>query len=98
MKAKQFLMATLTVMCAMTTTLLTSCSKDDDNNTTKDDDTSPVAAVMDYSLTVGDDMVNMFDLTVEYYDADGKVKSEQMTGKTWTKNVKALLPATSVYA
>ena len=94
MKAKQFLMATLTVMCAMTTTLLTSCSKDDDDNITKNDETTPIAAVMDYSLMVGDDMVNMFDLTVEYYDADGKVKSEQMTGKTWTKNVKALLPAT----
>jgi len=94
MKAKQFLMATLTVMCAIAmTTVFTSCSKDDDDNKTTDDN-KPTAAVMDYSLTVGDDMLNMLDLTVEYYDANGKVQSEQMTGKTWTKSVKAKLPAT----
>ena len=77
MKAKQFMMATLIVMCAIAmTTVFTSCSKDDDDNKTTDDN-KPTAAVMDYSLTVGDDMLNMLGLTVEYYDANGKVQSEQ---------------------
>ena len=80
--------------CAMTTTVFTACGNDDDDNTTKLDDTTPVGAVMDYSLTVGDDMFSCLDLTVEYYDADGKVQTEQMSQKTWTKNVKAKLPAT----
>lgn len=94
MKAKKFLLATLTVMCAIAmTTVFTSCSKDDDDNKTTDDN-KPAAAVMDYSLTVGDDMFNYLDLTVEYYDADGKVQTEQVTQKTWTKNIKAKLPAT----
>ncbi len=87
-------MATLTVMCAIaTTTVSISCSKDDDDNKTSDDNKS-AAAVMDCSMTVGDDMFNYLDLTVECYDANGKVQSEKMTEKTWTKNVKTKLPAT----
>lgn len=94
MKAKKLLLATLTVMCAIVlTTVFTFCSKDDDDNKTTDDN-KPTAAVMDYSLTVGDDMFNYLDLTVEYYDANGKVQSEQMTEKTWKKTVQANLPAT----
>lgn len=88
-------MATLTVMCVIAmSTVFTACGSDDDDNNNPVDNTTPVAAVMDYSLTVGDDMFNYLDLTVEYYDADGKVQTEQMTGKTWNKNVKAKLPAT----
>ena len=79
----------------MTTTVFTACGSDDDDNTQNPPaDPTPAAAVMDYSLTVGDDMLNMPDLTVEYYDANGQVQSEAMTRKTWTKNVKAQLPAT----
>ena len=79
--------------CAMTTTVFTACGSDDDGNT-KPDDSTPVAAVMDYTLTVGDDMVKYLDLTVDYYDADGNVKSESMTEKTWKKTVQTQLPAT----
>ena len=79
--------------CAMTTTVFTACGSDDDDNNPVDD-TTPVAAMMNYSLTVGDVMFNYFDLTVEYYDANGKVQSEQITQNSWTKNVKAKLPAT----
>ena len=82
------------ICCAMTTTVFTACGSDDDDNTTRPDDTTPVGAVMEYSLTVGDDLVNYLDLTVEYYDADGKVQTESMTQKTWTKKVTAKLPAT----
>ena len=58
-------------------------------------DTTPVAAKMSYSFTLGsDDMVNMLDVTIDYYDADGTVKSEAMTGKTWSKTVQSTgLPA-----
>ena len=80
--------------CATTTTVFTACGSNDDGYKDPAKDTTPAAAVMDYSLTVGDDIVNMLDLTVEYYDANGKVQSEPMTQKTWTKNVKAQLPAT----
>ena len=92
---KNFLMTLAAVLCcAMTTTVFTACGSDDDDPKNPAEDTTPVAAVMEYSLTVGDDMVNMLDLTVEYYDANGKVQTEQMTQKTWTKKVTAMLPAT----
>ena len=91
---KKNLMTLAAVLCcAMMTSMFTSCTKDDNVDPTPADDTKPVAGIMNYSLTVGDDMVNYLDLTIEYYDAAGKVQSEQMTQKTWTKKVKAALPA-----
>lgn len=71
--------------------VLTACDKDVDDNTT---DTTPAQAVMDYQLTVNDDMLNVLNLTVYYYDADGKVQSELLTANEWNKSVKAKLPAT----
>lgn len=94
MNTKKFFRVALTAMCAIAmTTVFTSCSKDDDDSITTGNN-KPVAAVMEYSLTVGDDMFNYLDLTVEYYGADGKIQTEQMTQKSWSKNVKAKLPAT----
>jgi len=92
---KKIMMTLAAVLCcAMTTTVFTACGSDDEENNNPASDTTPVAAVMDYTLTVGDDMVNYLDLTVDYYDADGKVQTEPMTQKTWTKKVSAKLPAT----
>lgn len=78
----------------MTSPILTSCTKDGGDDPAPVEDTKPVATIMDYSLTVGSDMMNYLDLTVEYYDATGIVQSEQMKQATWTKKVKAALPAT----
>ncbi len=81
--------------CAMTATGLTACgSDDDDGNTPKQDDNTPVAATMDYEMKVGDDMLRLLDITIEYYDDSGKVQTEQLTQKTWKKSIKAKLPAT----
>ena len=80
--------------CAMTTTVFTACGSDDDDNNRPVTDTTPVAAVMDYKLETTDAMLSMFDMTIEYYDADGKVQTEKMAQKLWTKKVKAKLPAT----
>lgn len=49
---------------------------------------------MDYKLTVGDGMLGVLNLTVEYYDADGKVQTEVLTAKEWKKSVRAKLPTT----
>jgi len=80
--------------CAMTTTVFTACGSDDDSGTSKSEDTTPVAAVMEYSFTSSDAMLATFDLTIEYYDANGRVQTEPMTQNTWTKKVTAKLPAT----
>ncbi|MBQ6195489.1 MAG: hypothetical protein IJK43_13915 [Prevotella sp.] len=92
---KTMMAAAALMLLMMTAVALTGCGSDgDDDNTPKPDDTTPVAAVMDYSLTVGDDMLSLLDLTVEYYDADGKVQTEPLTQKSWKKSVRAKLPAT----
>ena len=71
---KSLMAAAALMLLMMSAAVLTACDSDDDDNTTNPaTDTTPVAAVMDYKLTVGDDMLGVLNLTVEYYDADGKV-------------------------
>ena len=88
---KKTLMTLAAVLCC--SVLFTACNKDNGGQT-PEEDTKPAYAIMDYALTVGDDMLSALNLTIEYYDADGKVKTEQMTQKSWTKKVKAKLPVT----
>ena len=95
MNFKTFFGAALTVMCALArTTTLTACGGDDDNDKGGGSDNKPVAASMNTSLSVGDDMLKYLDLTVDYYDANGKVQSEALTVNKWEKAIKANLPAT----
>ena len=89
---KKNLMTLAAVLCCAA--LFTSCGKD---NPTQPEapDTTPAAAVLTYKLTVSDDLFSAFNLTAEYYDAAGAVKTEAMTSKEWTKTVKTdKLPAT----
>jgi methionine-rich copper-binding protein CopC len=91
---KKIMMTLAAVLCcAMTTTVFTACGSDDDDKS-EPASNKPVAAVMDFTLSVSDDMVDKANLTVEYYDANGKVQTETLTKKDWTKSVQAKLPAT----
>ena len=78
--------------CAMISTVFIACSDDDDNDSA--DKTKAVAAVMNCKMDVSDDILAALDLTVEFYDADGKVQSEKMTQKVWEKEIRTKLPAT----
>ena len=89
---KKNLMTLAAVLCCAS--LFMSCGKD---NPTQPEapDTTPVSAVITYAFTVTDDLFSAFNLTVEYYDETGAVKTETMTSKAWTKTVKTTrLPAT----
>ena len=88
---KKNLMTFAAVLCC--SVLFNACTKDNGGNPSEDDKT-PAYAVMDYALSVGEDMLSALNLTIEYYDAEGKVKTEQMTQASWTKKVKAKLPVT----
>jgi len=79
--------------CAMTTAMFTACSSDKDDDDKPINEPTYVAAVMDSRFTVSADMLNKFDLFVEYYDENGKVQKEQLTQTEWKKSVKANLPA-----
>ena len=87
MKKTIFLVA---LICCAMTTAFTSCDKD--QNKPENEDTTPVAAVMNFSFNVGDDILGSFDVTVEYYNTEGKLQTEQMTQNEWEKIVKANLP------
>lgn len=78
--------------CAMTTTVLTACGGNDDGDVPGPDKT-PVAGKMTASYQVSEDMLKYLTISVEYYDADGNVKKEQMDKTEWAKEVKAKLPA-----
>ena len=89
---KKNLMTIAAVLCCAA--LFTSCGKNNPDQPGTPD-TTPVSAVMAYNFTVTDDLFSAFNLTVEYYDAAGTVKTETMTSKEWTKTVKTdKLPAT----
>ena len=77
--------------CAMTTTVFTACGSDDKD--TPGSDKNPVAAQMVSEFSASEDMLKYMDVTVEYYDANGSIQKEKVTG-TWDKAVKAQLPAT----
>jgi hypothetical protein len=89
---KKNLMTIAAVLCCAA--LFTSCGKDNPAQP-ETPDTTPVSAVMDYKFTITDALFSAFNLTVEYYDATGAVKTETMTSKEWTKTVRTdKLPAT----
>lgn len=89
---KILVMLAVILCCTIISTVFTSCGGDDYNNSKND--TTPAAAVITYTLTSSKEMRDTFDLTIEYYDAEGKVQTEKMTGDTWTKEVTSKLPAT----
>ena len=78
--------------CVMTMTVFTACGDDDDNPYI--DNKKPVAVLMNYSFTTTSEMLNVFDLTIEYYDANGAIQTEQMTNAQWNKSLRTKIPTT----
>ena len=52
-----------------------------------------VAAVLDYTFEISEDMLEVGDFTVFYYDSVGKIQSEQLTAPAWRKITISALPA-----
>ena len=78
--------------CAMLCTVFTSCGKEDNPNNDNPSDSELSMAEMSMKIGVSDDLFSLLDLTVEYYDESGKIKSEAMTTPIWNKTVKNNLP------
>lgn len=93
------IMMTLTAVfcCAMAISVLSSCSKSDDNSggggASAAADTTPVSVKVSIVAGVTDDLGQYADVTVEYMDGSGTVKSEKVNGAAWTKEITAQLPA-----
>lgn len=93
MKTKLFISA-MVALCAM---VFTGCKQD--NVTEPDDpqpqpDTKAVAAVMQIDLTVDAKTLELFTVSFDYLDADGKKQTETVTATTWSKDIQTKsLPA-----
>ena len=94
---KKILMTLTAVLCcSMTTTVFTACGSDDDDKDAPKPvvDNSPVAVVMNYEVGTTQATLNIMDIVIEYYDADGKIQNEALTQESWKKTVQHKLPAT----
>jgi hypothetical protein len=100
---KKIIMTLAAVLCcAMTTTVFTACSSDDDDNNKTSGQDATVTGEMECTLYTSDESLASFDFFVKYYDDNGQVQSEKVAWdekldsqglRTWTKKVKAKLPA-----
>jgi hypothetical protein len=91
---KKILMGAAAFCCILLSGVtLSACSSSDDDDNKPVADDKPATVEMNYSATVTDDMLAYFDISVEYYDSVGKIKTEAITSKEWKKTVKASLPA-----
>ncbi len=79
MKTKRFFLAAL--MCAIATTALTvACNKDDDNKNNGDGNRpdpvrTPKMVEMTYIFRTNTEMLTYLDMTLDYYAADGTIKT-----------------------
>lgn len=90
---KKFTFFTLMMLFSAMTISLTSCSKGSSDDTPK---VSFSSLAVKYTVTVGGDFLKIFDVTIQYKDASGKVQSETMTTDTYTKSLTVKsLPYTS---
>ena len=86
---KIMMMLTAVLCCSAMMYLLSSCNKPVNPPTPE----KKLAAEMTYKFRVNAKIRSHFDVTVEYYDADGQVKSEQVTDEgSFEKKVRTKLP------
>lgn len=81
------------------TALMTGCSDDDDNNDNNNDNNTTVAsATYKVTLSCGEEMLALFDITLEWTDPSGETESEKLTEQTITKEFQFnTFPATCSY-
>lgn len=92
MKTKQlFRMMTVALCAVLMSSLLTSCnSKNDPENSSS----KITAAFMQFSFSTTDEMMQIFDFNVEYYDEKGSLKNDKLSEAAWSKRINSeSLPA-----
>ncbi len=93
MKTKQlFRMMTMALCVMLMSGIMTSCKdKNDSENSSSDKAT---AAFMQFSFATTDEMMQIFDFNVEYYDENGSLKNDKLTEAAWSKRINSSsLPA-----
>ena len=99
MKTKFFYFAMVAVS-VLTMSVFTGCKEknnptDPDTPTTPTKDTKAVAATFKVHATFAAEMIEMCDISFDYYDENGAKKNEKVTSAEWNKDIKSAgLPAT----
>ena len=89
MKTKLFSVALM--MCAVLSGIKTGC-KEKNTPTNTDDPNKATLAYMESSFTVNEDLLNLVNVVIDYYDNEGKAQSTTMTSGSWENKVKVALP------
>ena len=87
-----FLLAAI-LCCVMTTTVFTAYTTEEEGRGASNDNSVAVAVKAIDTIKVTDELLEKFNLTIDYYDVDGKIKTEPLTTNTWIKSFKTPLPA-----
>lgn len=96
MKMRHFCSLALLAISAM---FMIGCDKEEPVNPQTPDTPStptakaPVAVFFSYGFSVTDSMAMVANFAIEYYDENGKLQTEQLSGTSWQKQVTAKLPA-----
>lgn len=92
---RKLLMATALCCMTMMSVSLTACGGDDEPNVPVEPakDTTPAFVLMKFTYEATQDMLDYCNVVVKYNDGTGE-KNETMTTTSWSKTVKAALPAT----
>ena len=76
MKAKQLFRFSMVALCAILMTGLTACGNKNNGNDPEVPDTKPAGAKMSFVVNFSAASLEIFDVTMEYIDANGEKKSE----------------------
>ena len=100
MQTKSFFQTVVFVACFMAAASLMSSCTDTNPPSTGGEETQEkpaVEAFMNYQLITTQEMLNVFDFFIEYYDDKGQVQSETLAATEWKKSGRSALPATFGY-
>ena len=99
MMKKNLMKLAAVVCCVMIASVFSACEKTDNPNNpnnpgkTEEKDTKPVSVEMSYKLGFCADMLKYLDITAEYYDEAGKIKTIQVSKDSTNLSIKTKLPA-----
>ena len=95
MKAKQLFFIAMMAICSVAMTVMTSCKdKDEPSNSALYDGDKLVAAFLQCEVNIESKTLEVFDVSFDFYDANGQKQNEPLTGSTWKKSIQsASLPA-----
>lgn len=89
---KSFMTLAAVLCCIMTMGLMNSCKEN--NQPTNPTEDKKLSVKMPYKFQASSDLLEYFDINIEYYDSVGDIKSEQLAQEEWEKTFVVDMPCT----